>query len=79
LPCYPARRPGVAQPNAAAILANVQKAYAQLTAIHAVATQEQTLSDGRGAVSSQIDYELAEKPARQVPRRLKGSRRAHSE
>ena len=65
--------PAFAQPNAAAILANVQKAYAQLTAIHAVATQEQTLSDGRGAVSSQIDYELAEKPPGRFRARLKGS------
>lgn len=62
-----------AQPGPAAVLASVQRAYAQLRAIHAVALQTQTLSANGGAVSSQSGYELAEKPPGRFRARLRGA------
>ena len=65
--------PAFAQPDPAAVLANVQKAYAHLTAIHLAATQTQTFSANGGFVSSELDYELAEKPPGRFRARVKGA------
>jgi len=65
--------PALAQSDPAAILANVQKAYGRLTAIHLSATQSQTVAANGGAASSEIDYELAEKPPGRFRARVKGA------
>ncbi len=65
--------PAFAQSDAAGILANVQKAYGRLTAIHLAATQTQTFSANGAFVSSDLDYELAEKPPGRFRARIKGS------
>jgi peroxiredoxin/outer membrane lipoprotein-sorting protein len=68
-----ATAPAFAQPDPAAILANAQKAYAHLTAIHLAATQSQTFATSGGFVSSDLDYELAEKPPGRFRARIKGA------
>ena len=65
--------PAFAQPDPAAVLANVQKAYCHLSAIHLAATQAQTFSANGGSVSSELDYELAEKPPGRFRARIKGT------
>ena len=65
--------PALAQPDPAAVLANVQKAYAHLPAIHLAATQTQTLAENGETVSSELDYELAEKPPGRFRARMKGT------
>jgi len=68
-----ATAPAFAQPDPAGILANVQKAYGRLTAIHLAATQSQTFATSGGFVSSDLDYELAEKPPGRFRARIKGA------
>ncbi len=61
-----------APPDAATVLDGVQKAYAQLRAIHVVATQTQMFSANGLSGSNEADYELAEKPPGRFRAKVRG-------